>query len=129
MENQYIDFEREDGMLTLPEPTATFPRFKKLPTKPNLTVWEQFARKKGIQKKKSRNKKVWSDELNDYVYRYGSQGVNNMKEKMNVAQELKDPNDLSDPFENNRKAKKMQVKSQKIREMKNSLIKKGIDPK
>lgn len=63
LENQYIDFEREEGMIEIPVSSILFPRFRKLPEKANLTVWEQFARKKGIQKKKKRSKKVWSEEI------------------------------------------------------------------
>lgn len=48
LENQFIDFERVEGMIEMPTPVTLFPRYKRVPEKPNMTVWEQFARKKGI---------------------------------------------------------------------------------
>lgn len=54
-------------MIELPPKVILFPRFKRIPGKPILTKWEEFARKKGIQKKKKRSKLIWSDEMKDYV--------------------------------------------------------------
>lgn len=45
-----MDFDRTPNMLELPPTDVLFPRFKKTPTKPILTKWEEFAKKKGIKK-------------------------------------------------------------------------------
>ena len=43
-----MDFDKNPNMLSLPANEVLFPRFKKTPTKPILTKWEEFAKKKGI---------------------------------------------------------------------------------
>lgn len=48
---------------------------------------------------------------------------------MDVIREVKDGNDLTDPFEKTQKEKGMKKTQQKINEMRNQLIKKGVDPK
>ncbi|KAL8269339.1 hypothetical protein Esti_006729 [Eimeria stiedai] len=64
-----------DGIsVCLPRPpkvdTMRFPRALKLPVQRPLTRWEQFAKAKGIKKRK-RSRLVWSDEAGDWVPRWG----------------------------------------------------------
>ena len=69
-----------DGPLTLlPSSITQLPRAKPLP-KPKLpTKWEKFAVAKGIQKKK-KDKKVWDEEKQEWVNRWGWKGKNREKE-------------------------------------------------
>ncbi|KAI0060850.1 RRS1-domain-containing protein [Artomyces pyxidatus] len=65
-----------DGPLAqLPPPTTQLPRAKPLPKPKPPTKWEQFARAKGIQQTK-RDKKVWDEEKQEWVARWGWNGKN-----------------------------------------------------
>jgi regulator of ribosome biosynthesis len=70
-----------DGPLAMLPPIETaLPRAKPLP-KPKLsTKWEQFAKAKGIQKK-VREKKVWDEEKQKWVGRWGQNGKNKQLEE------------------------------------------------
>ncbi|EKM79901.1 hypothetical protein AGABI1DRAFT_113150 [Agaricus bisporus var. burnettii JB137-S8] len=65
-----------DGRLALlPPPTFALPREKPLPKAKEMTKWERFAAAKGIQKKK-REKKIWDEEKQEWVDRWGWKGKN-----------------------------------------------------
>ena len=69
-----------DGPLAqLPPPTTQLPRAKPLPKPKAPTKWERFAQAKGIQKKR-REKKVWDEERQEWVNRWGWKGANKDKE-------------------------------------------------
>ncbi len=60
---------------TLPSPLTILPREKPLPTAKPLTKWERFANAKGISHVK-KDKKVWDDEQQKWVDRWGRNGAN-----------------------------------------------------
>ncbi|KAF8574199.1 RRS1-domain-containing protein [Ramaria rubella] len=65
-----------DGPLArLPPPTTQLPRTKPLPKPKPPTKWERFAAAKGIQKTK-RDKKVFDEEKQEWVNRWGKDGKN-----------------------------------------------------
>lgn len=65
-----------DGPLAiLPTPTYQLPRAKPLPKPKPPTKWELFAAAKGIQKT-VREKRVWDEEKQDWVNRWGRDGKN-----------------------------------------------------
>ncbi|OCH95939.1 RRS1-domain-containing protein [Obba rivulosa] len=69
-----------DGPLArLPTPTTQLPRAKPLPKPKPPTKWEQFAKAKGIQHSK-KEKKVWDEEKQDWVDRWGWKGANKQLE-------------------------------------------------
>ncbi|KAI1796137.1 RRS1-domain-containing protein [Ganoderma leucocontextum] len=69
-----------DGPLAqLPPPTTQLPRAKPLPKPKPPTKWEQFAKAKGIQKTR-KDKKVWDEEKQEWVNRWGWKGANKDKE-------------------------------------------------
>ena len=69
-----------DGPLAqLPPPTTQLPRAKPLPKPKPPTKWEQFAKAKGIQKTR-RDKKVWDEEKQEWVNRWGWKGKNKEEE-------------------------------------------------
>jgi regulator of ribosome biosynthesis len=70
-----------DGPLAqLPAPTTLLPRSKPLPKPKAQTKWEMFAVAKGISHKK-RDKRVWDEEKQDWVNRWGRDGKNKEKEE------------------------------------------------
>ncbi|KAF8270491.1 ribosome biogenesis regulatory protein-domain-containing protein [Lactarius quietus] len=65
-----------DGPLAqLPPPTTQLPRAKPLPKPKAPTKWERFARAKGIQSQR-RDKKIWDDDRQAWVPRWGWKGKN-----------------------------------------------------
>lgn len=54
----------------LPEPVTKIPREKPVPKPKKPTKWEEFAKTKGIQKRK-RSKMVFEEESGEYKRRYG----------------------------------------------------------
>ncbi|KAF8969338.1 RRS1-domain-containing protein [Flammula alnicola] len=65
-----------DGPLAiLPPPVYQLPRAKPLPKPKPQTKWEKFAAAKGIQHK-VRDKKIWDEEKQDWVNRWGRNGKN-----------------------------------------------------
>ena len=61
----------EDAIVAiLPPPTFTLPREKPCPKPKPPTKWEQYAKEKGIQKKK-KTKLVWDDVVKEWVPRFG----------------------------------------------------------
>jgi len=65
-----------DGPLAiLPPPVSLLPREKPLPKPKEPTKWEKFAAAKGI-KKIRREKKIWDEEKQEWVHRWGWKGKN-----------------------------------------------------
>lgn len=65
-----------DGPLAiLPPPVLLLPREKPLPKPKEPTKWEKFAAAKGI-KKTRREKKIWDEEKQEWVQRWGWKGKN-----------------------------------------------------
>ncbi|GMK58748.1 hypothetical protein CspeluHIS016_0601900 [Cutaneotrichosporon spelunceum] len=62
-------------VVKLPEPEFKLPREKPLPKPKPLTKWERFANAKGISHSK-KDKKVWDDEKQEWVNRWGRDGKN-----------------------------------------------------
>ena len=70
----------EDGPVAqLPPPTTQLPRAKPLPKPKPLTKWEKFAKAKGIQHAK-KDKKIWDEERQEWVDRWGWKGTNKKEE-------------------------------------------------
>ncbi|BEI91584.1 uncharacterized protein CcaverHIS019_0404040 [Cutaneotrichosporon cavernicola] len=62
-------------VVKLPEPEFKLPREKPLPKPKPLTKWERFANAKGISHSK-KDKKVWDDDKQEWVNRWGRDGKN-----------------------------------------------------
>ena len=70
-----------DGPLAvLPQPITQLPRAKPLPKSRPPTKWERFASAKGIQHKK-RDRKIWDEEKQEWVNRWGRFGKNKEAEE------------------------------------------------
>ncbi|KAJ8481336.1 hypothetical protein ONZ45_g15343 [Pleurotus djamor] len=108
-----------DGPLAqLPPPTTQLPRAKPLPKPKPPTKWERFAAAKGIQKK-VRDKRVWDEEKQDWVNRWGKDGKNKQKEEqwinevpMNAAVDF-------DPVKDARDSRKARVAKNQRQQLQN----------
>ncbi|KAJ8086956.1 Rhodanese-related sulfurtransferase [Marasmius tenuissimus] len=98
-----------DGPLAqLPPPTTQLPRAKPLPKPKPLTKWEQFAKAKGIQKTK-REKKVWDEERQEWVNRWGKDGKNKQLEEQWATEVKLNADADHDPRKAARDARKARV--------------------
>ncbi|CAM1318644.1 RRS1 (predicted), partial [Pycnogonum litorale] len=68
--------ERHEDVIVakLPEPTTIIPRINRLPKTRTLTKWQDFAKTKGIKKRK-KDKLVWDKVVKDWRPRYGYKRV------------------------------------------------------
>lgn len=101
----------------LPEPVTPLPR-EKPPPKPRApTKWEQFAKLKGIQKKKKTNL-VWDENAKEWKRRWGyKRAKDDTKEWLIEVPETSDPNE--DQFAKRVKAKKERVAKNEFNRLKN----------
>ena len=105
-----------------------FPRYQKAPKhKTARTKWELFALEKGIKKKK-RSRMVYSEELKDWVPRWGRGSIKKIQASRDVIREMKPGEEGEDLFQNAKQEKKLALNKQKLNEFKNELRIKGIDP-
>ncbi|CAG8585429.1 10582_t:CDS:2, partial [Acaulospora colombiana] len=107
----------QDGPLAVLPPIETsLPRAKPLPKPKPLTKWEQFAKTKGIQKK-IRDKKVWDEEKQEWVQRWGRQGKNKEVEEQWIHEIPDNAPDDYDPIKEARDKRKARVaKNEKQRQ-------------
>ncbi|XP_029978770.1 ribosome biogenesis regulatory protein homolog [Sphaeramia orbicularis] len=101
----------------LPDPVTPLPREKPPPKAKPPTKWEQFAKLKGIQKKKKTNL-VWDETAKEWRRRWGYKRVNDgTKEWLIEVPETADPNE--DQFAKRVKAKKERVAKNEFNRLKN----------
>ncbi|KAH7907139.1 ribosome biogenesis regulatory protein-domain-containing protein [Hygrophoropsis aurantiaca] len=109
-----------DGPLAqLPPPITALPRAKPLPKPKQPTKWERFAAAKGIQKK-VREKKVWDEERQEWVNRWGRDGKNKEKEEQWIT-EVKANADVDfDPVKAARDERKSRVAKNERQRLQNA---------
>ncbi|CCO28186.1 Ribosome biogenesis regulatory protein homolog OS=Homo sapiens GN=RRS1 PE=1 SV=2 [Rhizoctonia solani AG-1 IB] len=107
----------DDGPIaTLPAPTTTLPRAKPLPKPKPPTKWERFAAAKGIQKT-VRDRRVWDEERQEWVNRWGWNGKNKDQEEQWIHEVPDNAPDDYDPAMESRKERKARVdKNEKQKE-------------
>ncbi|XP_078137003.1 ribosome biogenesis regulatory protein homolog [Sander vitreus] len=101
----------------LPEPTTPLPREKPPPKPKAPTKWEEFAKLKGIQKKKKTNL-VWDETAKEWKRRWGyKRAKDDTKEWLIEVPETADPNE--DQFAKRTKAKTERVAKNEFNRLKN----------
>ncbi|XP_076345231.1 ribosome biogenesis regulatory protein homolog isoform X2 [Tachypleus tridentatus] len=111
--------ERFEGALVvkLPPPTTIVPREKPLPKAKPPTRWEQYAKKKGIQKRK-KEKLVWDETTQDWKPRWGFRRVNDDKNDWLIEiPENSDPN--VDYFGKKKEEKKERIAKNEFQRLRN----------
>ncbi|CAB3223751.1 unnamed protein product [Arctia plantaginis] len=112
--------ERADEaiIVKLPEPKTVIPRAKPVPKPKPLTKWQEFAKSKGITKKK-KDKLQWDEQLQKWVPLYGFKRAAAEKEKnwlIEVPQNL-DP--MTDMYEKKASEKSEKVAKNELQRLKN----------
>ncbi|GBP77257.1 Ribosome biogenesis regulatory protein homolog [Eumeta japonica] len=102
--------ERVDEAIVvqLPKPTTTLPRAKPVPTPKPLTKWQEFAKAKGISKKK-KGKLEWDEQLQKWVPLYGYKKSAAEKDKNWLIEVPQNADPMEDMF-----AKKASEKSERV---------------
>lgn len=101
----------------LPECTTVLPREKKIPKAQPLTKWQEYAKLKGIQKRK-RGAMVWDETAKDWKPRFGYKRANDdTKEWVIEIPANADP--YEDQFEKRAKAKKERVAKNELQRLRN----------
>ncbi|KRX21435.1 Ribosome biogenesis regulatory -like protein [Trichinella nelsoni] len=108
----------EDAIVVeLPAPTSRLPREKPIPKKAPPTKWEEFAKMKGIQKRK-RTRMIWDEAAQDWKPRWGYNRANdNTKDWLIEIPRQKDP--YVDYFGERKEAKKERIAKNELRRLKN----------
>ena len=115
-EKEDLDYDKAPDELALPEAIITLPRALPIPVAKPLTKWEKYKQEKGIVQRK-RSRMVYSEEVGDWVPRWGRGSVKKIQDSMNWAMEEKEPG--INPFEQKSNEKQLAKAKQLKRQMKN----------
>jgi len=122
LEHQVIDFDKNPNEYQLPKAELPLPRLLKYDSTRVMTKWEKFAQEKGIKKVKKRSRMIWSEEVKDWVPRWGRNSAKHIKEDLDIIREVKgNRNPYEDPFKVAAAEKSLSLKKQNVREMENTL--------
>ncbi|XP_056378029.1 ribosome biogenesis regulatory protein homolog [Hyla sarda] len=108
---------QESVVVNLPGPTTRLPREKPVPKPRAPTKWEEFAKLKGIQKKKKTNL-VWDEVHKEWRRRWGyKRAKDGTKDWLIEVPTMADPNE--DQFAKRMKAKKERVAKNELNRLRN----------
>ncbi|XP_028148497.1 ribosome biogenesis regulatory protein homolog [Diabrotica virgifera virgifera] len=105
-------------VVKLPLQITLLPRMKPLPKPKPLTKWEQFAKTKGIQKKK-KSKLSWDQQLKKWVPLYGFKRTQAEKEKDWVLEVPANADPMEDQFQKKAQAKGERVAKNELQRLRN----------
>ena len=115
-EKEDLDYDKAPDELTLPENIITLPRSLPIPIQKPPTKWEKYKIEKGITQRK-RGRMVYSEEVGDWVPRWGKGSAKHIQDSMNWVMEEKEPG--VNPFEQKSNEKQLAKAKQMKRQIKN----------
>ena len=115
-EKEDLDYDKAPDELTLPENLITLPRSLPIPIQKPPTKWEKYKMEKGITQRK-RGRMVYSEEVGDWVPRWGKGSAKHIQDSMNWVMEEKEPG--VNPFEQKSNEKQLAKAKQMKRQIKN----------
>lgn len=111
--------ELADGrFVNLPKGQFQFPRDKPIPKERVPTKWEMYAKEKGIQKKKKRDRLVLDESTGEYIPRYG-RGSKNAADRDVVIAHKEGMGSDYDPFSAKRQEKKKRLNQNRKKNLAN----------
>ena len=122
-EKEDLDYDKAPDELALPEAIITLPRSLPIPVAKPMTKWEKYKKEKGITQRK-RSRMVYSEEVGDWVPRWGRGSVKKIQDSLNWAMEEKEPG--VNPFEQKSTERQLAKAKQLKRQMKNEEYAKKI---
>ncbi|KAL0892797.1 hypothetical protein ABMA27_014495 [Loxostege sticticalis] len=108
----------EAVVVRLPQPTTILPRAKPVPKPKPLTKWQEFAKAKGITKKK-KDKLEWDEQLQKWVPLYGFKKAAAEKEKNWLIEVPQNVNPMTDMYEKKATEKSEKVSKNELQRLKN----------
>ena len=116
-----LETERVEDAVTakFPPPTFVLPREKPVPKPKAMTKWEKYAKEKGIEKKKKKDRLVWDDVVQKWIPQFGYKKAQAEADK-NWAIPVKhnhDPNE--DPYEKLAEDKREKVAKNELQRLRN----------
>ncbi|XP_053607086.1 ribosome biogenesis regulatory protein homolog [Plodia interpunctella] len=105
-------------VVRLPVPTTVLPRAKPVPKPKPLTKWQEFAKAKGITKKK-KDKLEWDEQLQKWVPLYGFRKAAAEKEKNWVIEVPQNVDPMTDMYEKKATEKSEKVAKNELQRLKN----------
>ena len=115
-EKEDLDYDKAPDELTLPENIITLPRSLPIPIPKPPTKWEKYKMEKGITQRK-RSRMVYSEEVGDWVPRWGKGSIKHIQDSMNWVMEDKEKG--VNPFEQKSNEKQLAKAKQMKRQIKN----------
>jgi len=116
-----LETERvEDAVIAkFPPPTYKLPREKPAPKPKEMTKWEKYAKDKGIDKKKKKDRLVWDDVVSKWVPQFGYKKAQAEADKnwMIPLKQNADPTD--DPYEKLAEDKREKVAKNELQRLRN----------
>lgn len=103
---------------TLPAQVMRLPREKRVPEPTPETVWEKFAKEKGIKNKK-RERMVFDEVEQDFRPRYGYKGANSRIENHAIVEVKEGQDPMSDPWAEAKQEKKRRVEKNSLQQVRN----------
>ena len=115
-EKENVDYDKPLNAVKLPFPSTILPRSKAIPKhSKTLTKWEEFAKERGISKKK-KARMVYSEKLDEYLPRWGKNSVKKMESKADYILEDKPKFEGKNPFTMQKQESKLKVLKNKKQE-------------
>ncbi|KAG6454743.1 hypothetical protein O3G_MSEX008847 [Manduca sexta] len=105
-------------VVRLPPPTTVLPRAKPVPKPRPLTKWEEFAKAKGINKKK-KDKLQWDEQLQKWVPLFGFKKAAAEKEKNWLIEVPQNVDPMTDMYEKKASEKSEKVAKNELQRLKN----------
>ncbi|XP_041978447.1 ribosome biogenesis regulatory protein homolog [Aricia agestis] len=105
-------------VVRLPEPKTVLPRSKPVPIPKPLTKWQEFAKAKGITKKK-KDKLEWDEQLQKWVPLYGFKKAAAEKQKDWLIEVPQNVDPMTDMYEKKASEKSEKVAKNELQRLKN----------
>ncbi|KAG8224844.1 hypothetical protein J437_LFUL005447 [Ladona fulva] len=118
--------EKVDEVYAVKLPPSTFalPREKRIPKPKALTKWQEYAKEKGIKKKK--DKLVWDDVVQKWVPTYGYKRASVQRDKDWVLEVPQNADPYEDQFSKRVEEKKERVAKNELKRLRNLARSKNI---
>jgi len=116
-----LDTERVEEVLVakFPPPSTLLPREKPVPKPKPMTKWEKYAKEKGIEKKKKKDRLVWDDVVQKWVPQFGYKKVKVEQEKNWMMEVKGGAPDEEDPYEKEAEAKREKIAKNELQRLRN----------
>ena len=116
-----LETERvEDAVIAkFPPPSFPLPREKPIPKPKPMTKWEKYAKEKGIEKKKKKDRLVWDDVVNKWVPQFGYKKAQAEADKNWMIPLKQNADPTEDPYEKLAEDKREKIAKNELQRLRN----------